>query len=465
MGIGFDVDQDVGDTSIYASDYEIGFYLFLALACGVGIITAVALGCGWFGNRKTWFYESANGDGETSSRKTKMIQVSLLVLLGVGVALVAWGSFALTDSGHMQDSATAPKGSICIMFGATAILFSYPCCVYGLRGDVRMNILMATTYFLVIPGWILLSISFKQLSLTAEYELMTMNTTNIRAQYDNAMELCFAGKLCTGYRGQIKVSWAPEEYCADVSPELSCTAWITDPSCDRYTFDGKDLVGDEVSASESATKCIKERYDHMAFAEELQTEQVTDQVQSSSNAPRMVDAYGSCSCMAVFDTSEDLVAVFKTIGLGMSIAGICVLLFVGLQYHGQRKRKVNTEKGGPDPELVDTCSSSASEEGVFPDRKGSSIPTNIILREQGEERDSSPSGADGRGESLPAEALVYDTEEAATSSLSVQSTGGKVQNALVGLADAGSDELEDGLVWVGNYLLDSIAKFRRGGTR
>jgi hypothetical protein len=99
--------------------------------------------------------------------------------------------------------------------------------------------------------------------------------------------------------------------------------------------------------------------------------------------------------------------------------------------------------------VMDTCSSSSSlaesEEKTLT-RESSSTPARIVLPDNIEAQEN----------------VVTDAEEVAASSPMNESSTARIQNAIVAAAEASSSELEERLVWVGDYVLDTMAKYRRG---
>jgi hypothetical protein len=272
-------------STIATSDYEAVYILFVILTCMIGIILAISLGCDIISDHKRWHCGDNNDNSVhdagvkkgRSSWAVKAAQVTLFLLLGGGVSLVVWGSDVRANSVLHNDHDRVAKGLA--IFGADGVIFSFPCLAYGLRGDIRMNVIMAASFFLIIPGWILLAVSFRLLSLLSQsesYEFMTMLITKSRLKFDNSIECDYDGNTCIGYRGQLEVSWGSEFLsCPNAPPGLWYSDWITDPSCDRYTHNvSNTFVKDEVtSTSESVAECIKERYDLMAFGEEIESDQ------------------------------------------------------------------------------------------------------------------------------------------------------------------------------------------------
>jgi hypothetical protein len=384
-------------SSSTSSEYETGFLLFLVVTCTIGIIFALVVGCNLIGEPKRWYIDDDTDFEETqNSKAVRLAQVGLLLAVGGGAALVVWGSFVRAFSTQTSDNSGAANGLACILFGAAAVVFTYPWLVYGMRRDFRTNVLLAATYFLLLPGWILLAITVQQKATTSEYEFMTMEITNSRAQYEEAIECSYDETIiCRGFRGQIEVHWSSDSSsCPYASPGLSCQVWSTDPTCDQYTHSGDVFIQDEVSAKASVAECTQERYNLLTFGEEISDDNLfafggeesennqvvldqglssnrtnifeTDSAQGISSTTRpttnTVDAYGSCSssCKAALVTSDDIVAKMTSIGFGMSIAGSVVVLLVGLR-PGIKRRDGSGNKEGKDYESGSTSSMERGE--------------------------------------------------------------------------------------------------------
>lgn len=312
-------------------NYETGFALCVVLACVVALIFALWVSCRW-----TSYYSVGENDenqhvvcDDEHPCKFKIYVLIFLLFLGGSVSLIVWGSSARADTNMDKADALAA-----IIFGAVIFTCIIPCFLIGFWKRPYRNIIFLSVYCLLLPGLIVLAIAYQKLQFSELYQETSLLIDNSRVEYDHDIR-CRNGGVCEGFQGQLLVSW-------DCPNSSSCTTWITDPSCVRFTREhestlpygrertirGRSLkfLESDTSAILKVENCLEQSYDGISFAYGAM---YATPWEEGEPRPRIDKVYTSCSsCSAILAIPQELGEAMKPVGIGMSIAGASMIILV-----------------------------------------------------------------------------------------------------------------------------------------